>query len=213
MTALGFTDESLKYLVHQMVTFIEGGEKMKMSKRAGAFVTLKELMEKVGVDSTRYFFVMRKADSHLVFDIDLAKKQDAENPVYYIQYVYARISSIIAFAESQGFEANTQALREGFDPEKITHDDEWALVKLITEFPSVLRNSAVHLEPHRLTGYLEEVAAAFHHWYQKGIKTHELRVVTEDLSMSKTRLFLAFCTKNIIARGLELLGVSRPERM
>ena len=207
MKALGFKEDSLRYLVHQMVSFIEGGVKMKMSTRAGAFVTLKELMDKVGVDATRYFFVMRKADSHLVFDIDIAKKQTDENPVYYVQYVHARIANILTFAEKSGLDVSERSLVDGSDMEKIVHDEEWSLIKKLTDFPTVLKKSAIHLEPHRLTAYLEEVAAAFHNWYQNH------RVVTDDRTVSTSRLLIAVCTRNIIARGLDLLGVSKPDRM
>jgi arginyl-tRNA synthetase len=207
MKALGFKEDGLRYLVHQMVSFIEGGVKMKMSTRAGAFVTLKELMDKVGVDATRYFFVMRKADSHLVFDIDVARKQTDENPVYYVQYVHARIANILAFAENSGLDVSERSLVDGFDPEKIIHDEEWGLIKKLADFPSVLEKSAIHLEPHRLTAYLEEVAAAFHNWYQNQ------RVVTDDRAVSTSRLLIAVCTRSIIARGLDLLGVNKPDRM
>jgi arginyl-tRNA synthetase len=207
MKALGFRDEALRYLVHQMVTFVEGGVQMKMSTRAGAFVTLKELMDKVGVDATRYFFVMRKADGHLVFDIDVAKKQSDENPVYYVQYVHARIANILEFARSRDIDTESGTLMKKFDPSLLVQNEEWALIKLLVDFPSVLRKSAVNLEPHRLTGYLEEVAAAFHNWYQNH------RVVTDDESLTDSRLFLAVCVMKIIARGLAILGVSRPERM
>lgn len=213
MKALGFPEDSLRYLVHQMVTFIEGGEKMKMSTRAGAFVTLRELMEKVGVDSTRYFFVMRRADSHLVFDIDLAKKRNLENPVFYVQYAYARISNVFDFARSRGIDINCTSLREGFDAGHLAHDDEWTLVRLLSDYPAVLKSAATHLEPHRLTGYLEEVAGAFHHWYQTGDREHDLRIVTEELPTTKSRLFLSSCAMNIISKGLTLLGVSLPARM
>ena len=213
MKALGFPEGRLTYLLHQMVTFIENGEEMKMSTRAGAFVTLKELMEKAGVDATRYFFVMRKADSHLVFDIDLAKKKNLENPVYHVQYSHARIASVLEKAAERGIDVRRETLQTGFDSERIAHADEWDLVKLLVDFPSVLRDSAIHLEPHRITDYLEKVASAFHRWYQEGDRDSGRRILTEDPSVTATRLFLAVCTAKVLSRGLALLGVSCPEKM
>jgi arginyl-tRNA synthetase len=213
MKALGFSESTLTYLLHQMVTFIENGEEMKMSTRAGAFVTLRELMEKVGVDATRYFFVMRKADSHLVFDIDLAKKKNLENPVYYVQYSHARIASVLEKAAERGIDVGSEALHREFNPERIAHADEWALVKLLVDFPSVVRDSAVHLEPHRVTDYLEKVASSFHHWYQEGDKDSGRRILTDNPSVTATRLFLAVCTAKVLSKGLTLLGVSCPAKM
>ncbi len=213
MRALGYSDESLRYLLHQMVTLMEAGEEVKMSTRAGTFVTLRELMDKVGVDATRYFFVMRKADSHLVFDIDLARKRNLENPVYYVQYVHARIANVFRKAEERGFDTGREVIRRHYDPELLRLDEEGILIKLLIRFEAVLLSAADHLEPHRLTGYLEEVAAAFHRWYQEGDKVAKHRILTDDETLSYSRLFLAKCTMVIIARGLSLIGVEKPTRM
>jgi arginyl-tRNA synthetase len=213
MKALGFPEGRLTYLLHQMVTFVENGEEMKMSTRAGAFVTLRDLMEKVGVDATRYFFVMRRSDSHLVFDIDLAKKKNLENPVYYVQYSHARIASVLEKAVERGIDVRSESLAKGFDPEKLAFDDEWALVKLLTDLPSALRDAVVNLEPHRMTDYLERTSSAFHHWYQEGDKDGSRRILIEDIPTTITRLYLAVCAKNVLAKGLSLLGVSCPEKM
>lgn len=213
MKALGFSDEKLRYILHQMVTLMEGGEEVKMSTRAGTFVTLRELMDKVGVDATRYFFVMRKADSHLVFDIDLAKKKNLENPVYYVQYVHARIANVFRKAEERGLDVDPETIRSGYDPKLLRLEEEKALIKLLIQFGAVLRSAADHLEPHRLTGFLEDVAAAFHRWYQKGDKVDEDRILTDEEGLTFSRLYLARCTMIIIARGLSLLGVERPTRM
>lgn len=213
MKALGFPDGMLRYLLHQMVTLMEHGEEIKMSTRSGTFVTLRELIEKVGPDATRYFFVMRKADSHLVFDVDLARQKIQDNPVFYVQYAHARIAGVLEKAVESGVDVGSEALAKGFDPGKLAYDDEWALVKLLTDYPSVLKDAAVYLEPHRITDYLEKVAASFHLWYHEGNKDSSRRIVTDDPAVTATRLFLAVCTMKILSKGLELLGVSRPEKM
>jgi arginyl-tRNA synthetase len=193
-----------EYVLHQMVTVMRGGEEVKISKRAGSYVTLRELIDEVGLDATRFFFVMRKPDSQLVFDIDLAKQKSMDNPVYYVQYAHARICSIFDIAVEKGF---LPPDRDKVRLDLLQHEDELSLVKLINLFPEVVEGSANAFEPHRLAYYLQELAGAFHSFYNKH------RVVTEDAELTAARLFLLRCLALTLKNGLALLGVSAPERM
>ena len=206
MRALGYPDTFLRYLIHQMVTFVEGGRQLRMSTRAGTFITLKELMDKVGVDVARYFFIMIKPDSHLVFDLDLARSQSLKNPVYYLQYANARISSIFQFAERENYPVEIDVIRREADLE-LLGDREMEMIKQLSRYPEVIRGACENLEPHRLTTYLEELAAAFHHWYT------EQRVVVKDRQLTLTRLFLCHCVRLVLGAALKILGVTIPERM
>ncbi|MCM2358458.1 MAG: arginine--tRNA ligase [Geobacteraceae bacterium] len=193
-----------EYVLHQMVTVMRGGEEVKISKRAGSYVTLRDLIDEVGRDATRYFFVMRKPDSQLVFDIDLAKEQTLENPVYYVQYAHARICSIFENAAQQGIvppEAKEAALARLETPE------EMALIKELAIFPEVVEGSALSFEPHRLTYYLQELAGQFHSFYNKN------RVITDDSELTGARLFLLKCVAITLKNALAILGVSAPEKM
>ncbi|ADI84647.1 arginine--tRNA ligase [Geobacter sulfurreducens] len=193
-----------EYVLHQMVTVMRGGEEVKISKRAGSYVTLRDLVDEVGRDATRFFFLMRKPDSQLVFDIDLAKQQTLENPVYYVQYAHARICSIFENAADKGVVPPTvdQASLESLGtPEELT------LVKLLSSFPEIVEGSALNFEPHRITYYLQELAGAFHSFYNKN------RVITEDADLTGARLLLLHSTATVIRNGLGLLGVSAPEKM
>ncbi len=193
-----------EYVLHQMVTVMRGGEEVKISKRAGSYVTLRDLIDEVGRDATRYFFVMRKPDSQLVFDIDLAKEQSLDNPVYYVQYAHARICSIYENAGQQGFslpEPKAVALGRLGTPE------EMAIMKQLAFFPEVVEGSAQNFEPHRITYYLQELAGLFHSFYNKN------RVITEDRELTEARLFLLHCVAITLKNALSILGVSAPERM
>lgn len=200
--ALGYDVSKIHVLIHQFVTLTEGGEKVKMSTRKANFVTLDELMDDVGVDVTRYFFLMRHMNSHLNFDLALARTQSDENPVFYIQYAHARICSIIALAPERGIDVDSDA-----DLELLQSQEELNLIKHLVDFPSTVENSARFLEPHRLVNYLYELANLFHKFYT------ERRVITEDLKLSHARIALIRATRTIIANGLNLLGISAPERM
>jgi arginyl-tRNA synthetase len=192
------------YVLHQMVTVMRGGEEVKISKRAGSYVTLRDLVDEVGRDATRYFFVMRKPESQLVFDIDLAKQQSLDNPVYYVQYAHARICSIFENAaerEIQAPEARDAALARLDTPE------EMAIIKELALFPEVVEGSALNFEPHRITSYLQELAGQFHSFYNKS------RVITEERELTGARLFLLKCVAVTLKNGLTLLGVSAPEKM
>lgn len=193
-----------EYVLHQMVTVMRGGEEVKISKRAGSYVTLRDLIDEVGRDATRYFFLMRKPDSQLVFDIDLAKRQTLDNPVYYVQYAHARICSIFENAKQKGAVLGDV---NAVDIATLQTAEEMAIIKALAFFPDVVEGSASNAEPHRLTNYLQELAGLFHSFYNKN------RVITEDERLTAARLFLLKCVARTLKNGLGLLGISAPEKM
>lgn len=204
--ALGYDPENVRVVIHQFVTLMRDGEQVKMSKRLANFVTLDDLIDDVGSDAVRYFFLMRANGTHLEFDLNLAKEQSEKNPVYYVQYAHARIASILRFAEGEG----NVPLPE--DPAAIDYGvlsgpAEVALVKLLLEFPRVVAGAAGALEPHRLPAYLADVATAFHRFY------HDHRVVVPEVDVARARLALCAGAQTVLANGLRILGVSAPERM
>jgi arginyl-tRNA synthetase len=204
--ALGYDPNKVKVVIHQFVTLMRDGEQVKMSKRLANFVTLDELIDEVGPDAVRFFFLMRSASSHLEFDLNLAKEQSEKNPVYYLQYAHARIASILRFAESEGiFSAGT--VLTDIDYELLKEPAETALVKMLLNFPETVELSALGFEPHRLITYLNETAAAFHKFY------HEHRVVIPEAELAKARLALCLATKTVLANGCRILGISAPEKM
>ncbi|HET9708987.1 MAG TPA: arginine--tRNA ligase [Gemmatimonadales bacterium] len=198
---MGITKGYPEYVLHQMVTVMKGGEEMKISKRAGSYLTVRELIDEVGRDAVRFFFLMRRADSHLVFDVDLAKKQTEENPVFYVQMAHARMSGIFRVAARDV----ASATPEGVDLSVLTEDQERDLLKAIAEFPAVVAGAAAALEPHRITGYLEEFARLAHKWY------HNFRVI--DQPEEAARLVLVRAVRQVLANGLSLIGISAPDRM
>jgi arginyl-tRNA synthetase len=202
MKALDFPVEKMKILIHQFVTLLKDGEIVKMSKRNADMVTLDELIDEVGKDAVRFFLVNRSISSHLEFDINLAKERSEKNPVYYLQYAHARISSILRFALEQGFDldgnVNINLLKER---------TEIDLIKAIIKFPDIIESAALTFEPHRLTNYLYDLATVYHKFY------HDHRVVSEERDLSSVRLTLCIITKTILANGLKILGISAPERM
>jgi arginyl-tRNA synthetase len=200
--ALGYPEDSFDVEIIQQVNLLRGGEVVKMSKRAGKIIEMQEVIDEVGVDAARFFFVNRKCSSHLDFDIDLAKKQSDENPVYYVQYAHARVFNIIRFAEEQGL-----IIDESVDLNLLDKDEEKQLIRKLLEYPEVISKAAQFWEPHRLTNYLHELAATFHHFY------HIHRVVTDDVPLSKARLVLCRGTQIVFANGLKILGITAPERM
>ena len=200
--ALGYDPEKVKVVIHQFVTLLRDGEQVKMSKRLANFVTLDELIDEVGSDAVRFFFLMRSISSHLEFDLNLAKEQSEKNPVYYLQYAHARIASILRFAESQG-----SFSLENADFQLLEEESEIALIKLLLDFPETVASAAQSFEPHRLTTYLREVAEGFHRFY------HDHRVVVPDAGLSKARLGLCLASKTVIANGCRILGISAPEKM
>lgn len=199
--ALGYDTSRMDVRIHQFVTLTRGGQQVKMSTRKATYVTLDELFDEVGVDAARYFFLMRRMEAHLDFDLDLAKKHSDENPVYYVQYAHARICSILQHAQEK------EVKRERGDLTLLKESEEIALIKFLLEFPDLVQGAADSREPHRIPTYLQELAGIFHNFY------HKHRVVTEDANLSNARLDLCQAVKIVLANGLGLLGVSAPEKM
>ena len=200
----------LSVLLIQLVKLWQDGREVRMSKRAGNFVTLQELLDEVGIDAARFVFLTKSHDSPLDVDMDLVKKQDSENPVYYVQYAHARICSIIRKAESEGIAVPDRL--EGVS-EQLSLKEELALIRTLSEFPPLLEDICGTFEAHRLTYYLTHLAASFHRYFNMGSKNGNLRVVTEDRTLTQARLILVSGIRTTIANGLKLLGVSAPERM
>jgi len=190
-----------EYVLHQMVTVTKGGAEMKISKRAGSYMTVRELVDEVGRDAVRYFFLMRRGDSHLVFDVDLAKSQTEENPVFYVEMAHARLSGIFRVAGR----APETASPDGVNLAALDQPEELLLLKQLADFPSLVAGAAAALEPHRVTGYLEGLARTVHAWY------HKYRVLGEPEEAA--RLVLARAVRQVLANGLSLMGVSAPDRM
>lgn len=189
------------YVLHQMVTVMRGGEEVKLSKRAGSYVTLRDLIEEVGCDATRYFLAARRADSQLIFDIDLARAQTNDNPVYYIQYAHARICSVLA----QWAGDATSLPKVDLSPLNSAHDA--ALMQRLSEFPEVVENSATDLAPHTIANYLKDLASDLHSFY------NEHKILVEDETTKLARLALINATQQVLRNGLQLLGVSAPNKM
>ena len=202
--ALGHEKDSLKIVLVQLVNLLRDGRPVPMSTRAGEFVTLKEVVDEVGKDAARYNFLMRRSDSHLDFDLDLAKRQSSENPVYYVQYAHARICSILRNADERGCKIPAY---DEVDLSFLTLPEEINLIKTITRLPEVIEGSALSLEPHRLTFYLNDLAALFHSYYNKH------KVLSDEEGRSRARLFLTKSILVVLSNALKILGVSAPEKM
>jgi arginyl-tRNA synthetase len=196
---LGIPKDYPEYVLHSLVKVMRGGEEVKISKRAGSYVTVRDLIDWVGRDAVRFFLVSRKADSEFVFDVDLARRRSDENPVYYVQYAHARVCSL--FAQSG------QGLLEKTDVSRLTNERELSLARKLEEFPDVLAAAARELAPHALAFYLREVAAEFHSYYNAE------RILVEDGALRTARLALCAAVRQTLANGLSLLGVSAPEKM
>lgn len=203
LDALGMKTDHIRVLLYQFVTLLRGGEKVKMSTRKANFVTMDELVEEVGADVVRYFFIMRSMNSHLNFDLDLAADQSEKNPVYYLQYAHARICNIIKHGESTGISSDDDA----YDASLLVHPAEINLLKRLEQFPSNVESALDSLEPQTIAIYLHDTANRFHKFYS------ECRVVTEDLPLSLARLALVKGTRTVLRNGLSLLGLTAPERM
>jgi arginyl-tRNA synthetase len=199
--SLGIPADYPSYILHKMVKVVRGGEEVKISKRAGSYVTLRDLIEWVGRDAVRFFLIQRRADTEFVFDVDLARSQSEENPVYYIQYAHARICSMLATAG-----LSTRELHAAL-PALLTAPSELALMQRLAEFPALVTEAAAELSPHLVAFWLRDCASDFHAWYNAE------RVLVDDIALKHARLRLADATRQVIANGLELLGVSAPERM
>ncbi len=204
LAAMDFDPEALDVLLVQLVNLIEGGKIKAMSTRAGEFVTLREVIDDVGTDAARFIFLTRRCDSHLDFDLDLAKSQSQENPVYYVQYAHARLASVFRMAEE-----NNVALEPPgqVDLSLLKDPEEIRLLKLVAAFPETVASSATALEPHRISYYLTELAGLLHKYYT----TH--RFIGDDPGTTQARLLLAAVIKTVLKNGLYLLGVNAPEKM
>jgi len=202
---MGIPKDYPEYVLHQMVTVMRGGEEVKISKRAGSYVTLRDLIDEVGRDATRYFLIARKSDSQMVFDIDLARSQSNDNPVYYVQYAHARVCSVLRQLAERGLSWNrdnglTQLAR-------LDNEHESALMVELSRYSEVVEAAATSLEPHLIANYLRELAYALHTYYN----AHQF--IVEDADLRDARLTLAVATRQVLANGLDLLGVSAPEQM
>jgi len=202
LDALNLKTDHIKVLLYQFVTLIKSGKKYKMSTRKANFVTIDELIQEVGSDVIRYFFIMRSMNTHLDFDLDLAKDQSDKNPVFYLQYAYARISSIIRRGNELGINFNNNK-----NYNLLSHSRELELIKHMIKFPNIIENSLKTFEPQNLANYLQDLATRFHKFYAK------CRVLTDDLDVSSARLDLILSVKYIMGNGLKILGISTPEKM
>ena len=202
--ALGYDPTRFDVITLQWVKLLRGGEVVKMSKRSGDFISMEELVEEVGVDAARFFFLMRRAESPLDFDMELAVKRSEDNPVYYVQYAHARIAHVLEYARQQGVPEPTL---DSADLDLLSEPETLTLLRGLAGFPSLVAASAKHREPHRIPMYLKELAAKFHSFY------HQHRVVGPDAAVTSARLLLTRATGVVFHRGLDLLGVSAPESM
>jgi arginyl-tRNA synthetase len=202
-TVFGAPDDWLTVLTVQWVRLIEDGKQVKMSKRGGEFETLSDLVTDVGADASKFFFLMRKINAHLDFNLTLARKETDENPVYYVQYAHARICSVISFARSEGVEFT----EDSSCVELLTETEEMELIRNLVIFPQLIEGVATSYEPHRLSTYGQQLAGSFHRFY------HICRIVSGDRRLSEARLMLANATRIVLSETLHLLGISAPERM
>ncbi|HEX6069742.1 MAG TPA: arginine--tRNA ligase [Longimicrobiaceae bacterium] len=209
LRALGLPEGYPEYVLHQMVLVLRGGEEVKFSKRAGNYVTLRDLFEEVGVDVTRYFFLMRRAEAQLTFDLDLALDHSEKNPVYKLQYAHARMASIFRKAGL----ASGEDVDPSADLALLTAATEEELMKILLRFPEVVGAAAERHTPHSICEYLEEVAGAVNSWYHAGNLSPELRVVGVPEPLSRARMVLARAIQIVLANGLAVLGVTAPERL
>jgi arginyl-tRNA synthetase len=193
------------YVLHQMVTVMRGGEEVKISKRAGSYVTLRDLIDEVGRDATRYFLAARKSDSHLTFDIDLARSESADNPVYYIQYAHARVCSLFRRLDEQTLSWDVETGLAALDA--LTLESEKNLTIALGRYPEVVKRAATSREPHQIANYLYDLASEFHTYYNSE------KTLVDDADIRNARLTLAVAIRHVLANGLELLGVSAPEQM
>jgi len=202
LNALGLNTDHIRILLYQFVTLLRNGEKVKMSTRKANYVTMDELIEEVGVDVVRYFFIMRGMNSHLNFDIDVAKDSSDNNPVFYLQYAHARICNIIKRGEGLGIKYTTSC-----NLSLLSHTSEIELLKTIGDFPEIMDTALKILEPQDIVNYLQDLSARFHRFYV------DCRVITDDKNLSDARLALILTTKIVLNNGLKILGINAPERM
>ncbi len=210
MEALGNSRDSVEVLLVQFVSLVRNGVPVSMSTRSGTFVTLREVLDEVGPDAVKYIFLTRKSDAQLEFDLEVAKKQSDDNPVYYVQYAHARICNILSFAREQGLPL---PLADQVDLELLTLPEEINLIKQLSSYPELVEGCATSLEPHRITGYLNDLVGNFHRYYHLGKLDGARRVVSGDRALSAARLWLVNTVRIVIHNGLTLIGVSAPEKM
>jgi len=206
MQGLGYDPNVLQVVLVQMVQLTRGGEPVRMGKRTGEFVSLEAVLKEVGRDAARFFFLMRKSDSHLDFDLELAKQQSSENPVFYVQYAHARVASIFEQARRSGVTWNPSEVRN-IPVERLELAQEMELIRKVIQFDDVLEESVTELEPHRMVFYLLDLAGEFHRYYNRH------RVISDDAGLSRARLLLVQNVQKTIRRGLEILGVDAPMKM
>jgi len=199
--ALDIDPERLQVIISQMVTLRRGDELVRISKRSGDIITLREVIEEVGADACRFFFLARTADSQMDFDLELAKRESPENPVYYVQYAHARIASILRLAGEKGIDC-----RDG-DVSLLTTEPELTLIRKMLLLPEMVETIATTMEPHHLTYYAQDLATVFHSFYK------QCRVVSQDEQLTKARLKLVVAAKIVLARALHLMGMTTPEQM
>ncbi len=204
LQALGIPDDAFTVILVQMVNLLRGGEPVAMSTRAGEFVTLRQVVDEVGKDAARFIFLTRRSDAQLDFDLDVAKKQSDENPVYYVQYGHARICSIISFAQEKHLPL---LAAKNANLSLLTAAEELDLIKKLSQFPDIVLGSAQALEPHRIAVYVMELVGQFHRYYAK------YRVISDDRDLSTARLCLMNGIRRVLKNGLQLLGVAAPEKM
>ena len=202
LNALGYKTDHINVVIYQFVTLIRDGKKIKMSTRNADFITISELIDQLGSDVVRYFFIMRGVNSHLNFDLNLAEDQSDKNPVFYLQYAHARICSILHRAK----DLNKKSLKD-FDSNLLNKESELNLLKQISDFPTVINNACTKLEPQSISIYLNEIASDFHKFY------NECKVISNDSEKTKSRLALISATKVVLKNGLSILGISAPKKM
>ncbi len=207
LEAFGFPEGKFKVILVQMVTLLRHGKPVQMSKRAGEFITLREVIDEIGTDTAKFIFLTRRADSQLEFDIEIVKEQSAENPVFYVQYAFARISSIFRQAIEKRVQGFKGSRVQEIDFSVLKGDDELSIIKKLLRYPMVFEGAVLSFEPHRITYYLQELARLFHSYYNKH------RVISDDKALTTARLCLCRAVQIVLEEGLKILGVNAPERM
>jgi len=210
MEALGYDPDKLKVVLMQMVNLKRGGERVQMSKRTGSYVTLNEVVNEVGPDAARFFFMLRSANAQLDFDLDLAKEESPENPVFYLQYAHARIASIFRKAAETGFKPLEDSVE---DLSLLGLPEEMEIIHRLTEYPEVLEDAAVGYEPHRVVFYLLDLAKVFQTYYSRARTDSRYKVVSENRALTGAKLALLKSLRIVLQNGLQILGVSAPEEM
>lgn len=205
LQALGYPPDWLRTVIYQQVSLVEDGLEVRLSTRRNRMVTLSELMDDIGVDVARYFLLMRKGDTHMTFDLDLARRQSEENPVYYVQYAHARIAGVFDRLEERWWDPRASGVPETLD--RLQAETEMDVLRALDDYPDVVADAADALEPHRITDYLEGLARRFHLWY------HGERFLVEEEGLARARLALARAVQSVLGNGLSLLGVTAPESM